>query len=309
MAQVADYSGARPGGAALAAYGFQGVMRYLSRGSANDWKILTTAEAHDLWDHGLAIGLVWETTAGRALEGFDAGRVDAAEARSRLAGSPFPADFPIVYAVDTDVATPNAVAPYFEGVIAASPPPSAVWGETWGVYGEYDVIEWFAGRTPWLWQCAAWSGFGQGSGGSIDGRRLSAHACLFQRANQIWNGQVDLNDVLGRWPGYHPDQPLPETDMPLTDNEIDRIAATSAKKVMEVLTGRAQVEQQEWAFADVAKTQPYPTWQEVIGVINLGTAATGIKVIEAVKGGDPAPADVEAVAKATADELAERLKV
>lgn len=67
----ADYSGGRPGGAALKAAGFTGVIRYVGEGSTG--KRLTVAEAQDLAAHGLRVRCVVENTTTDANGGYNAG--------------------------------------------------------------------------------------------------------------------------------------------------------------------------------------------------------------------------------------------
>jgi hypothetical protein len=58
MAQWADYSAGRPGGAALRANGFSGTIRYVGMGDAG--KRITAAEYQDLVAHGIQVLLVVE---------------------------------------------------------------------------------------------------------------------------------------------------------------------------------------------------------------------------------------------------------
>lgn len=192
---VLDYSYARPGPAQIAADGYLGVIRYLCH--PGDSKRLTASERDRLHAAGLAVGLVWETTAARPLAGYGAGAADAVAANRYADDLDWPPDRPIFYAVDTDTG-PDQVRAYFAAVANTG-------GRPWGLYGSYRVVEGFAGITPWLWQCAAWSGTGRGTGGSIEGRRLSRHAVLFQRVAQVYAGAADVNDVLAAdWGGWHP---------------------------------------------------------------------------------------------------------
>ncbi len=200
MAKVADYSWARPAPAALVASGFTAVLRYLSHEPA---KNLSPGERDALHAAGLAVGLVWESTANRALSGYAAGRADARDANAQADALGFPAAKVLFYAVDISTG-PGPVTDYFRGVEDAG-------GRPVGVYGTYDVIEGLVGSgfVSCGWQCAAWSGTGSGSGGSYDGRRLSRHACLFQRAAAVLGGSVDENVVLmdpSPW-AWHPNQP------------------------------------------------------------------------------------------------------
>lgn len=289
MAQVLDYSGARPGGARIAADGYAGVVRYLSTDATafNRAKQLRADELADLHEHGLEVGLVWETYAERAAAGYDAGRADALEANRRADALGWPSSRPIYYAVDFDSAGGGDVADYFAGVAAAG-------GRPWGVYGEYDVIERFAGSTPWLWQCAAWSLNGRGSGGSIEGRRLSDDAVLFQRVAQVYGGGADVNDVLRPdWGGWHPsktyDNTTPE-DEPVTEEQMKQLGEwmqDQAKNVVALID--AKIDALGW------------------GVV-IAQAKT-LEAIKAVQAGEPV--DLEQlsteIGKAVTDEIAKRL--
>lgn len=190
-ALAVDYSSARPDPHALAAAGYRHVLRYLSHEPS---KNLTPAERDALHAAEIFVGLVWETTANRTLGGEAAGRQDAVEANAQADALGFPKDRVIFYAVDFDASAGQISGPitsYFNGA-------NSVGGRPRGVYGSYRVIEGIvgAGIVGCGWQCAAWSGTGTGTGGSIDGRRLSAHACLFQHPYQVLGGACDVNDVL-----------------------------------------------------------------------------------------------------------------
>lgn len=87
-----DYSFARPAPPAIAAAGYTAVLRYLSEDPAKD---LLAAEAAGLHAAGLGIGLIWETTAGRALAGEGAGLIDAAVAAGELRSLGVPAGTPV----------------------------------------------------------------------------------------------------------------------------------------------------------------------------------------------------------------------
>ncbi len=205
MAKAADYSWARPAPAALTGAGFTAALRYLSHEPA---KNLSPGERDALHAAGLAVGLVWESTASRALSGYAAGRADARDANRQADALGFPASKVLFYAVDISTG-PGPVTDYFRGVEDEG-------GRPVGVYGTYDVIEGLVGSgfVSCGWQCAAWSGTGSGSGGSYDGRRLSRHACLFQRAATVLGGSVDENVVLmdpSPW-AWHPNQPITEED-------------------------------------------------------------------------------------------------
>src|ERR1700722_9770413 len=92
-----DYSYARPNPGEIKNAGYDWVMRYLSTEPTNN---LTASEAAGLLQVGLGIGLVWETTAERALLGTTAGSEDAAAANSQADALGYPENCPIFYAVD-----------------------------------------------------------------------------------------------------------------------------------------------------------------------------------------------------------------
>lgn len=221
MAQVFDNSYSWPGARAMRDAGAEGCIRYLS------WqpvKNMQPGQLADLHAHGMQAGVVWETTADRARQGFEAGRADAQEANRQASVLGWPGDRPLYYAVDFDAVTPM-VQPYFDGVKAAG-------GRPWGVYGCYSVAEGIGSQTPFVWQCAAWSGNGSGSGGSRQGRRLSRNTKLYQLVGYVLGNSCDANDVLGDWGGWHPDQTYAPTtsgdefDMATVAEVVDPICAT-----------------------------------------------------------------------------------
>jgi hypothetical protein len=130
--------------------GYTFVCRYVS---PNASKNLTVAEAKLLADYGLDIVLVWESTATRALEGYNAGRSDAAAAFKQAAALGMPSGRPIYFAVDTDTSYDRVTA-YFRGVRSLRRLTEV------GVYGGIRVIEGLVGtdNAAWFWQTRAWSG-------------------------------------------------------------------------------------------------------------------------------------------------------
>lgn len=176
MTQLIDYSTARPSPASIRAAGYSGVLRYLSNYPP---KNLSASERDGLLAAGLTIGLVWETTATRANQGFSAGQDDAraAEAQADVLG--YPGGCPIFYAVDYD-AVPSAVTPYFAGATSVASRPV-------GVYGSANVVE--GVPVPWKWQATAWS---RG--------RVSPQAHLYQRVGGTTLAGTDVNDLLNDLP-------------------------------------------------------------------------------------------------------------
>ena len=186
--RVVDYSLVRPDGAAIRAAGFSGAMRYLSYDAA---KNLSPDERDDLFAASLAIGLVWETTATRALSGWNGGVADAAEALRQATALGLPVSRPIYFAVDFDT-TPQQQATIDAYLGGAA---SVLGSARVGVYGSFYVVErcHASESAHWFWQTDAWSG-GQ----------LSAHAQLYQDGGPAGLPDADNNVVLGDWGPWVP---------------------------------------------------------------------------------------------------------
>lgn len=159
------------------------VCRYLAPpGAKYDWKRLTRAEVLACKaTPGLELVCVFESYAGRALEGAAAGAADASTALALLNKLGIPAA-PVYFAVDTDVTTPAQFAKVGAYLAAAS---QLVAKSRAGVYGEFDVVERFVGAVVrYGWQAAAWS----------KGKR-SPKAQLYQHTNgrSVAGISVDLD--------------------------------------------------------------------------------------------------------------------
>lgn len=210
---------------ALLRFGAEFVCRYVSSDIGKDESL---GEAKELAKHGIWSVLVYETTAHRAGEGFDAGVIDGHRAMARLATLQAPAGRPVYFAVDYD--TPGAaVAPYFRGV-------RSVMGKAAGVYGSYRVCKFLheQGLVDWMWQTYAWS-----AGAWYD----KAH--IQQYRNDIKVGGVDcdadraMRFDYGQWmPGKGPipaPTPVPKEEddmMPYgnLNNGVNAITAISLHK-------------------------------------------------------------------------------
>ena len=204
MVKLLDYSFARPDPAQIKADGFDGVLRYLAPLNEGG-KILTKGEVDALQAQGLAIGLVWESYANRALEGSPAGVEDATEALRQARALGVPDSVPIFFAVDFD-ATPEqqaAINSYFDGVASVIKPDDiGMYGGFWPMSRAFD-----AGKIKWGWQTYAWSG------GNWDPR-----AQLRQVENGQWNGQVDFDEgeqgLAGLWTvNNQGEQPMNQDDV------------------------------------------------------------------------------------------------
>lgn len=203
MPFAVDYSYARPGGPTIAGIGAVGALRYVSYEPGKD---VSAGELADLYAHGLRVGLVWETTANMVLRGTAGGHADGAAFAARVADLNWHGAWAHA-AIDFQISGGQfgTADTYFDA-----------FNEHYPVrpYGYYDFVEhWYQRTGQTSWQCAAWSGNGNGSGGSIQGRRVSAHAHLFQRVGYVLNNSCDTNDVLSdSWGQWHPDMagaPLP----------------------------------------------------------------------------------------------------
>ena len=173
-----DYAWQRPAPDGLKKAGHRFAMRYLSHDPS---KNLTGAERDALWAQGIAVGLVWESTANRALAGAAAGAQDARDA-SQQAFALGLQDIPVYFAADWDVtpAQKPKVAAYLQGAV------SELGKNRVGVYGGYWVIKYIAEKKTcaWFWQTYAWSG------GNV---HPEAHIYQHKNGVQLAGGNVDLN--------------------------------------------------------------------------------------------------------------------
>jgi len=198
------------------------VCRYLSHSSG---KNLTLAEAKALSAAGIAIVVVWETTADRALAGRAAGAQDARDGLAEAKACGMPDGRPIYFAVDWDASSGQqaAINAYLDGA-------ASVLGKSRvGIYGGYGPVSraMHGGHAAWGWQTYAWS-----HGAWWPGAQLQ------QYSNDHVIGGVGLDydrskkDDFGQWrigwtpnvtPTPHPDPtPTTEDDMPtgqLADGE------------------------------------------------------------------------------------------
>jgi len=152
-------------------------------------KVLTPGEAAALSKAGIALVSNWEWYANRALAGHDAGAWDAQEAHKIHTACGGPADRPIYFSVDVDVAEP-AVLAYFQGVA------SVIGLHRTGAYGSYRVIKalFDANAITWGWQTYAWSY------GAREGR---SHIYQYENSVSMARHGVDYNHSMtsdfGQW--------------------------------------------------------------------------------------------------------------
>lgn len=134
------------------------VVRYIAGGIGGS-KEITHSEA-DMWSKaGVGIVLIWETTASRAGQGYDAGYRDASVAYPQAKSMGMPDGRPVYFAVDYD-ATGAQVRPYFQGIydwVRAHHSDGQATSRI-GVYGGHDIVKYIhdAGFAAYKWQASAW---------------------------------------------------------------------------------------------------------------------------------------------------------
>lgn len=167
-----DFAGARPSPAAIAYAGYEVVLRYLS-GYA--WKDLTAAEADTYVAVGLGIGLVWETTGARALDGAAAGAVDGATATAMARAVGAPAGTPLLANIG-DFAAAGSQIDQIAAYYTAFGSPVIAAGYIRGGYATGFIIDALAGRGyTGVWWQNAMNDAGQ------PGSTVSPNAAIYQR--------------------------------------------------------------------------------------------------------------------------------
>ena len=152
-------------------------------------KCLTPGEALALSKAGIALVSNWEWSANRAVQGRAAGEWDADKAATIHHACGGPADRPIYFSVDVDVAGVS-VAAYFKGVA------SAIGLHRTGAYGSFRVLQYLfdQGLIAWGWQTYAWS-YGQWEG--------RAHIQQYSNGVNMAGHSVDYNQSIksdfGQW--------------------------------------------------------------------------------------------------------------
>ena len=161
-----DASYSWPNPAVMAAAGYTFAMGYLSPTPA---KNVDAAELAACRAAGIALGLFWESTRGRALQGAAAGEADGRAADHQADAIGYARSAPIFFAVDVDINSSNfpAIQAYANAFNAHTLRPV-------GAYGEADLIDFIVTPglqpVPYGCQTAAWSG-----------GRISPKAHLYQR--------------------------------------------------------------------------------------------------------------------------------
>lgn len=132
------------------------VVRYLvpERGQTA-WKSLSASEASDILDSGLALMLVWETSADRVKGGAKDGASDGFDAHKLAADMGVPPGTVIYFAADYNVPESDfdAVEAYLIGAKCNLEQYKV------GLYGSEKVVQAMSerGACKHFWQCVAWS--------------------------------------------------------------------------------------------------------------------------------------------------------
>lgn len=152
-----DYSSARPGGAALKAAGVAGAGRYLG----DDDRCITAEEYADLTEHEVNVWLVFESQSRdlstSMLNGYAKGVADAHAAVAAITDARLPADSPVSWAADFDIAPDSErvsqAESYVDGWNTVIPAGRRVgYGGLWFL----DYIH-SRGKVDFLWECGSTS--------------------------------------------------------------------------------------------------------------------------------------------------------
>lgn len=221
-----DAAWGRPTPAQLTAAGKHFIVGYVSHDPA---KNLSRDECRAYLDAGIAVGLVWETTATRALSGALAGADDGREARRQAAALGFPLARPIFVAVDFDATAAQLAAQVGPYLLAFGTTVGGV--ALAGVYGGLAVVRYALDHklVGWGWQTYAWST----AGTTVARMRADPHNIGWDTrayAQQYHNGvsiaghDTDLDramDLTGLW----------------TKEGTDMTAPTAQDNAHELMTG------------------------------------------------------------------------
>lgn len=244
----ADYANAETSLRAVADHGGKFVCRYAS--TPGNPKNLTGPELVRIRAAGLDVVSVFETTAMRALDGFDAGHADLISAREQHGALGLPDTAPVHFTVDFDmqVSQEQAVQEYFHGL------DSAAGTSPVGVYGGVRACTflWTLGLVEFVWQTYAWSG-----------GKWAPVTHLRQVANGVnWGGfTVDVNEAhaadYGQW-HYTPKEEPMIVEMP-AGTHVQRCVNVAGYTKMRHANGwghDVQVERLVWIGDSTVPEQP-----------------------------------------------------
>lgn len=146
-----DYSYSKPPVRWIKEQGFSFVVRYIG-GSKK--KRLTSQERDALLEAGIGIILVWELSAERPTQGYQAGLADGKEARKQAKELGYPPGLFVICAVDTDTWSGNEIqiANYMQAFNAYLAPEYL-----FGLYGDTDAMALASQYSIWCnWHANAW---------------------------------------------------------------------------------------------------------------------------------------------------------
>jgi hypothetical protein len=201
-----DFAWSQPTPSQVKAVGAHWVAGYFSTDSSKD---LNRSNIPGFLAAGLGVVTVWETTTGRATQGYQAGVDDARAAEAQRSAAGLPGDHVHYFAVDEDTSW-SSVQAYFDGAV------SVLGIARVGCYGGYPVITGAHGHgIKYLWQTVAWSN-GQ----------WASFASIRQTGGTLLGGNADLDYAEVPDFGQTPRPSTPEVDMPLTTADVDLFLAT-----------------------------------------------------------------------------------
>lgn len=260
MKTVIDYSFARPDLKKIKNLGYDGVMRYLSYGSA---KNLTADELKAIFKAKLKCGLVWETGAQAMKGGAKAGKEDAKMALHYAGLFGFPEETPIYFAADWDT-TENDQKPIDEYLKACA---DVIGKERVGVYGSFYVVErCHKNKTAkWFWQTLAWSG-----------KQVSKHNHILQDLKEPGIAGTDHNTAGDEWGGWD------GTTVPKGDSPIEEITPVESTPQVDVVANQPQEQDMQ-----TANSFDPVTMQKIgRGALIAGFGAVAVYFLQAVVGMD-----------------------
>src|SRR5579871_885930 len=193
MAEVADYSWARPSPAALVAAGYKGVIRYVSHDTTG--KNIDPEELHALQAAGMSVTLAWEAGNQQAFSsGAAGGQADAISANQMSDALGYPSDCVIYFVLEDPNQLPTSAWPEIDAYAAAAKRSSK---RPIGGYGSQAYVEHALdmGIITKGWQVGGWS------------KSVSPKCHLLQRSGNpvltTMGGQLDdnlvINEDFGGW--------------------------------------------------------------------------------------------------------------
>lgn len=217
-----------PSVATLKETGVKFVMRYLSNSPS---KNLTKAEAKSYRDAGIAVGVVWESTADRMESGKAAGVADAKEAEKQRKAIGMPDDQVIYFACDTDTTVGPHITAYMQGVH------SVIGKDRTGIYAGIKVVKACLddGLATYAWQTYAWSG------GKWDAR---TNVEQYSNSHTLGGADVDYNRYGKKSPHglWLPDAPVEPPKPPPAPGKLaeDGEFGAKTKKALQKSLGVTQ---------------------------------------------------------------------